>query len=282
MIIQILNQSNENKSIRLHNGQITVVNPGNAIRVNTLGDMRLPSYYASLVNEGYSVTDIESEGNEHNALMDALERIKIGKQRAESQKILQTRDIYRNPQKPYLETEVQSVNESPVTLDQIFNNDPINVNARQNNPTVAPIVQQITKEQLAESRKQPVVHTPSPIIPQSQKTNILDTKTGQVIEDLTPVLPDDYPDDPVAAAEVERLEKEAQLSSQLAGQRNVYVHALQQCNDVQLKLILKEVFSEDTRMRSRDRIISHIIDLCEEDNQNPIFIADQYKTITID
>lgn len=283
MIIQILNNSKENKTIRLHNGTKTSVNAGCAIRVNTLGDMRLPSYYASLINAGYTVTSIEAEGNEYNALMDAIARIEAGKKRVEEEKVLQTQNVYRSPEKPYLETEVQSVNDSPVTVDQIFNNDPININARQNNPNVAPIVQQISKEQLAESSQKPiVVQTPNPVVTQSQRKNIIDTKIGDVIEDLTPILPDDYPDDPTALAEVNRLETESKINTQKIGQKTVFSQALQQCTDSQLKILLKEVFAEETRMRSRDKIISHIIDLCEDNGQNPVFLADQYKTVITD
>ena len=113
---------------------------------------------------------------------------------------------------------------------------------------------------------------------EGQRTHIEDTKTGMLIEDLTPQLDINYPDLPEAVAEVNRLEAEAKQSALQASQRQAFSTALGNCSDAQLKLLLSEIYGENTRMKSKDKIISHIIDLAEDAGDNPIALAGQYQT----
>ena len=254
MILQVKNSAEYDQPITLHTGEAKTVAAGSAIKVNTGFDKRLISYYASLVNYNFDLTVLEATGQEVNSFEDAISRLNNFKRVSDSRKVLQDQKVFPEQQK--IVAEPQSVRTeiyNPVTIDKIFNNEPI--------PTVkkldTPVVTNVPKVEA--------------------KPIVVDPKIGEPIPDYSPDIPADYPDDPRAVAELKRIEQEEQEAKRAQEESDNKWYKLDDCcSDEALKKILLDEFGENTRLKSRSKIIYHIIEVADDAQLDVYELAEKF------
>jgi len=256
MILRVRNAEDYDQQITLHTGEAKTVQAGLAVVINTGSDKRLASFYASLINYNFDVTVLNGSGEEINNFNDAVSRITKVNNIASNNKVLQDGKTYPDRQEPKGER-VSTYN--PQVLDEYkpSNNVPLDKVPYEPKNTNVP------KVQVPVQKDGPV--------------ELFDSKLGIKIDDLTPQLPDDYPDDPNAAAEVARLEAQEAANNkekELADKKYAMLDSLE---EDKLKELLYNEFEENTRLRSKYKIIYHIIELADEDGRNVMELVNKYR-----
>lgn len=265
MILQVKNMAGYDQPITLHTGEAKTVMAGQAIKINTGADKRLLSYYASLVNYNFEVTSLEASSQEINSLEDAIQKINSLKRSTEKKEVLQESKSYPSPVDAYVAPNNPVV--EPVTLDKVFNNEPITKVVQ------TPIVEENVIPQT------PAPKTTEPVtIPNQRVTLVEETLEGtNVVADFTPQLPDDYPEDPHAVAELAKIEAQEKAVKDAQTEKSSASAQLEELDESTLKKILYEVFEEQTKLRSKWKLVNHIIELIEDSDVTLDEIMDKYS-----
>lgn len=261
MILQITNKATHDQLINLHTGQSMTISAGFGIKVDTGTDPRLAKYYASLINYNFDVTLLQASGNEANVFQDALDRlseIKSSSQRAQS---LQSNVTVPTVNTPHMEVPYQTPAPQPVTIDAVFNNEPMGKVVT--NPVVDSQIPKVAYSEVSAKHNESIPDT----------TAI----TGAEIPNFTPEIPDDYPDNPNAIAELHRLEMQEQRLKQELNPDQAKYDALKEFDASKLKEILQNEFNESTSLRSVDKIVHHIVTLADDAGVDVLEVVAKYK-----
>lgn len=254
MILQVKNLSDHNQPITLHTGESKVIESGSAIKINTGTDKRLINFYAQLVNYEFDIQATEASGQEMNHLADALERLRVVSKVAASNKVLQDKKVFPESQSVSNETPVEPRTPyNPKTLDE--------AKASQNNPI--PLVEKKSYE----TEVPKVQYSAPPVAGPGIEPNpvVMDSKIGEPIPDYSAQLPTDYPDDPNAVAELNRIEQAEAKAKAEQESSDAKWYELDKLDDETLKRVLAEKFEEpNTKLRNKSKIIYHIMDLAED------------------
>lgn len=265
MILQIKNITNYDQSINLHTGQSMTITSGLSIKVDTGTDPRLAKYYASLTSYGFEVLLLQAQGNEANIFQDALDRLSEINAAAKRAQSMQDKTVYAHENASYhIEVPHQTPAPNPVTIGDIFNNEPIN---KVQSVVVESSVPKVQYSQSGASQAS------------SQKVElveILDTGVN-IVEDHTPILPEDYPDNPNAVAALKKIEmQEKQLLAELDPDQAKY-DELMKYSAAKLKEILMTEFNESTSLRSASKIARHIIEVAKDTESDLDAIIKKYS-----
>lgn len=242
MILLVKNLAEYDQPITMHTGEEKSILAGSAIRINIGSDKRLMSFYASLISSNFDVEYLQASSQEINQFNDVMTRLKFMRDRANSMNVLQDSKEYPSPTPKVINAEVSN---GPVTL---LDN---------------------KSDNLAPKRMNNIMN--------DQHVTIIDSKLGEVIQDLTPILPEDYPENPAAEAEVRRLEEAENKLIDTAKDTDSKWYALDELSDNKLKEMLLNEFEETTKLRSKSKIIYHIIELADDEGKDVYELIDKYQ-----
>lgn len=240
MILQIKNVAEYDQPITLHTGEAKTIEAGTSIKVNTGTDRRLINFYASLVNYSFDVIVSEASGQEMNSFEDAIYRLKEMRASADRSKSLADTKVYPGTTEAYSSGPIEP-------------RDPYN------------------PKTLLDDKKEvdPIVRVHNPVV--------IDSKVGEIVPDYSPSIPEDFPEDPNAEAELKRIEAAEAKAQEDQNSNQAKYDALDKFDEDTLKKILYDKFEETTKLRSKWKIIYHIIELIDDAGMDVFSIVGEYE-----